>query len=61
MGAVNRLLGPVPTRPSQNDPDRVAAWEARRREVGERIRVLRVERGLTQEALALRPVSRATC
>lgn len=44
----------MPTRPSQNDPDRVAAWELRRREVGHRIRALRVERGLTQEALALR-------
>ncbi|SOX53817.1 XRE family transcriptional regulator, partial [Mycobacterium ahvazicum] len=49
-----RLLGQVPTRPSQNDPERVAAWEVRRREVGERIRTLRTERGLTQEALALR-------
>jgi transcriptional regulator with XRE-family HTH domain len=44
----------VPTRPSQNDPERVAAWELRRRQVGERIRTLRTERGLTQEALALR-------
>jgi transcriptional regulator with XRE-family HTH domain len=44
----------VPTRPGQNDPERVAAWELRRREVGERIRELRIERGLTQEALALR-------
>lgn len=44
----------MPTRPSQNDPDRVAAWELRRREVGGRLRALRTERGLTQEALALR-------
>jgi transcriptional regulator with XRE-family HTH domain len=44
----------VPTRPAQNDPRRVAAWELRRREVGARIRALRVERGLTQEALALK-------
>jgi transcriptional regulator with XRE-family HTH domain len=43
----------VPTRPSQNDPDRVVAWERRRREVGSRIRDLRIQRGLTQEALAL--------
>jgi DNA-binding XRE family transcriptional regulator len=50
----SQLLGHVPTRPSQNDPERVAAWELRRREVGERIRTLRIERGLTQEALALR-------
>lgn len=28
-------------------------WEQRRREVGARIRSLRIERGLTQEALAL--------
>lgn len=54
MAVPIRLLGRVPTRPSQNDPDRVAAWELRRREVGDRIRVLRIERGLTQEALALR-------
>lgn len=52
--AFRQLLGCVPTRPSQNDPERVAAWELRRREVGERIRALRTERGLTQEALALR-------
>lgn len=43
----------MPTRPSQNDPERVAAWEARRREVGSRIRTLRIELGLTQEQLAL--------
>lgn len=50
----SRLLGRVPTRPDQNDPERVAGWEAHRREVGRRIRALRIERGLTQEALALR-------
>lgn len=44
----------VPTRPSQNDPERVAVWEARRRDVGSRIRELRTERGMTQEQLALR-------
>lgn len=44
----------MPTRPSQNNPERVAAWERRRREVGRRIRALRMEQGLTQEALALR-------
>jgi transcriptional regulator with XRE-family HTH domain len=44
----------VPTRPGQNDPERVAAWELRRHEVGERVRALRIERGFTQEALALR-------
>ena len=42
----------VPTRPSQNSPERVAAWERRRESVGKRIRELRVERGLTQEQLA---------
>ena len=44
----------VPTRPSQNDPERVAAWVRYRSAVGGKIRSLRVERGLTQEALALR-------
>ena len=44
----------MPTRPGQNDPERVAAWEMHRREVGERIRAIRIERGVTQEALALK-------
>ena len=44
----------VPTRPSQNDPKRVAAWEKRRRQVGTRIATLRIDRGYTQEELALR-------
>ncbi|CAN5555518.1 helix-turn-helix transcriptional regulator [soil metagenome] len=43
----------MPTRPSQNNPDRVAAWERTRRSVGANIVALRTERGLTQEALAL--------
>jgi ribosome-binding protein aMBF1 (putative translation factor) len=47
------LLVCVPTRPSQNNPERVALWEQRRRAVGQRIRALRTERGMTQEALAL--------
>ena len=42
------------TRPSQNNPDRVASWERARRRVGANIVALRTERGLTQEALALR-------
>lgn len=42
----------MPTRPSQNDPRRVAVWEQRRRAVGEVVRRLRIERGLTQEQLA---------
>jgi DNA-binding XRE family transcriptional regulator len=51
---VPRLLVCVPTRPSQNSPERVAVWERRRRAVGHRIREIRIERDLTQEALALR-------
>ncbi|WP_457125749.1 helix-turn-helix domain-containing protein [Mycobacteroides abscessus] len=43
----------MPTRPEQNDPERVAAWEQVRLAVGARIRALRLERGMTQEALAL--------
>jgi transcriptional regulator with XRE-family HTH domain len=43
----------VPTRPSQNSPERVALWDSRRRAVGQRIRDLRIERNLTQETLAL--------
>ena len=43
----------VPTRPSQNDPERAQAWAATREAVGRRIRDLRLERGVTQEALAL--------
>jgi transcriptional regulator with XRE-family HTH domain len=42
----------VPTRPSQNDPRRVVVWEQRRRAVGDTVRRLRLERGLTQEQLA---------
>lgn len=43
----------VPTRPSQTDPEQRARWERIRRGVGERIRTIRLEKGLTQEALAL--------
>lgn len=43
----------VPTRPSQNDPERARAWAAVREAVGRRIRDLRLERGVTQEELAL--------
>jgi DNA-binding XRE family transcriptional regulator len=43
----------VPTRPSQTDPERARRWAARRLSVGRRIRTLRIERGLTQEALSL--------
>jgi transcriptional regulator with XRE-family HTH domain len=43
----------VPTRPSQNDPQRASDWARRRQAVGKTIRELRIERGLSQEALAL--------
>ncbi|WP_319449759.1 MULTISPECIES: helix-turn-helix transcriptional regulator [unclassified Mycobacterium] len=43
----------MPTRPSQHDPDRAARWEKTRKAVGARIRALRLERGLTQEEVAL--------
>ena len=43
----------VPTRPSQNDPQRVAQWEHWRGVVGANIRDLRITRGMTQEELAL--------
>ena len=42
----------MPTRPSQNDPKRVVAWQRRRRQVGTRIQALRIDRDLTQEQLA---------
>lgn len=47
------LLESVPTRPSQNNPQRVAQWERWRQRVGGNIRGLRTARGMTQEALAL--------
>lgn len=47
------LLEDVPTRPSQNDPKRVAAWERRRKTVGSRVRQLREDRGLTIDDLAM--------
>ncbi|MDO2970919.1 helix-turn-helix domain-containing protein [Mycobacteroides abscessus] len=43
----------MPTRPDQNDPERVAAWSRTRQVVGGRIRAIRIEREMTQEALAL--------
>jgi len=54
FASLDSLLGGVPTRPSQNDPERVAAWTTHRRAVGKKIRALRLAQGLTQEALALR-------
>lgn len=43
----------VPVRPSQTSEETLDRWAARRREVGTRIRTLRLEQGLSQEALAL--------
>lgn len=43
----------MPTRPNQTDPVRAAIWAQHRTAVGARIRRLRIEKGLTQEALAL--------
>ncbi|WLP91769.1 helix-turn-helix transcriptional regulator [Gordonia sp. NB41Y] len=43
----------MPTRPSQVDPRRLESWARHRKAVGQRIRTLRIEQGLTQEALAL--------
>lgn len=44
----------MPTRPSQNSPERVAQWERWQSVVGHNIRELRIQQGMTQEALALR-------
>lgn len=44
----------MPTRPSQDDPERAAKWAASRAAVGGRIRQLRIERALTQEEVAHR-------
>ncbi|MEX3644727.1 helix-turn-helix domain-containing protein [Mycolicibacterium porcinum] len=43
----------MPTRPDQTDPKRAARWATIRAHVGGRIRAIRLEQGLTQEALAL--------
>ncbi|QZH66428.1 helix-turn-helix domain-containing protein [Mycolicibacterium farcinogenes] len=43
----------MPTRPEQTDPHRSAHWATVRLLVGGRIRALRVQRGMTQEGLAL--------
>jgi transcriptional regulator with XRE-family HTH domain len=43
----------MPTRPNQNNPERVARWEQSRRHVGANIRSLRTKQGITQETLAL--------
>lgn len=51
---VRVITGGVPTRPSQNSPERVAKWQQARAVVGSSIRTLRLAKGMTQEALALR-------
>lgn len=43
----------VPIRPAQTSPESLQRWAARRAEVGGRIRSLRLERGLSQESVAL--------
>ncbi|WP_074413214.1 helix-turn-helix domain-containing protein [Mycolicibacterium fortuitum] len=43
----------MPTRPDQTDPQRAAQWATVRARVGARIRAIRLEKGLTQEGLAL--------
>lgn len=43
----------MPTRPSQTSPARLERWQERRKQVGARIRELRIEQQLTQEALGL--------
>lgn len=43
----------MPTAPDQHDPKRVAAWLRRRKQIGIRVQALRIEKGLTQEQLAL--------
>lgn len=43
----------MPTAPDRHDPKRVAAWERRRKQIGVRVQALRIEKGLTQEQLAL--------
>ncbi|BBY58382.1 helix-turn-helix domain-containing protein [Mycolicibacterium sarraceniae] len=43
----------MPTRPSQNDPQRVVEWERLRQMVGQNIRDARTEQGMSQETLSL--------
>lgn len=54
VAPISPANGCVPTRPNQTDPERAQLWAARRQLVGRRIRTLRIEKGFTQEALALR-------
>ncbi|YCH06397.1 helix-turn-helix domain-containing protein [Arthrobacter sp. alpha11c] len=43
----------MPTRPQQSSKEQTLRWAERRMVVGGRIREIRLEQGLTQEALAL--------
>jgi len=54
MQATRALAGLVPTRPSQNHPERVEQWERWRSVVGANIARMRRDAGFTQEALALK-------
>lgn len=53
-GLAGQLPEHMPTRPSQNSPERVAKWEHYRAVIGRNIRDRRIDTGMTQEALALR-------
>lgn len=43
----------MPARPGDHDDETIARWHLRRRLLGARIRELRLEKSLTQEALSL--------
>lgn len=43
----------MPTNPRHHEPERAAQWATIRTVVGARIRAVRLERGLTQEEVAL--------
>lgn len=51
---IQALAGLVPTRPSQNHPERVEQWQRWRVVVGGNIARLRRDADMTQEALALK-------
>lgn len=53
IGPGSPITEAMPTRPNQNNPERVARWEQSRRRVGANIRSLRTKQGITQETLAL--------
>ena len=54
MGRRAAFAKGVPTRPSQNNPERVAQWERWRAVVGANIRRLRTDNDMTQEMLAVK-------